>query len=670
MRAWRVAAWSFGAMCAGAAGCSGTAGDVGPPAAAPTAAAAGQVGRPTGCARRNPGAGPARDTTGAAQREGSSVALVRQGEALFAYVADPDVRSVHVVDPIRRAVLASTEVSGQPEQLLVLPDGRVVVSLSDKSKLEILEPTGRPDASLAYLCAKEVPAGPFGLALSEDDATLAVTSTAESAVSLLRADTLDLAGAAVVARSPRGVLFARDRVFVSHVAGAHLSVVDPADPARPPERVDLSLRVGSPGSAVEDLVKQREASQAYALASVTTTPGGGGEAPTTVEGRAAGIPSAKGPTKGPRVVVPMVSVDPGDRSTRTQFYYGPPPTRGVPKQAPVVTLVDPETRKSLSSHVLASTGAPRQGECNLPRAVAFRRSTEKLYVACRGVDRLLELDARAADPMRAIVRSWEVPAGPSGVAIAEREGLAVVYGAFGGQLAAVALDGGEDRTTDLDAALPKLDTALHLGRSLFYRSNDRRITADGIACASCHPDGADDGITWSTPEGPRQTLLLAGRVASSAPYGWSRNEPTLGAYIYDTSARLGGGRLHQEEIDALAKYLESMPAPPRRAVPESAVAHGMRVFLDKGCGDCHVGGTGSDNRGHDLDAAPADAGAPRRTHFDTPSLRSVSLSGPYFHDGRYRSLTELLADPNSRMGATASLTGEERVAVQAFLEAL
>ena len=56
--------------------------------------------------------------------------------------------------------------------------------------------------------------------------------------------------------------------------------------------------------------------------------------------------------------------------------------------------------------------------------------------------------------------------------------------------------------------------------------------------------------------------------------------------------------------------------------------------------------------------------------FDTPSLTRVGLTGPYFHDGRYQSLDDLLFDPNSKMGKTASLEGDQRTALRAYLESL
>jgi hypothetical protein len=618
------------------------------------------------CGRQSPGTGPIPD---GAARQGSSVALVRKDDTLLSYVADPDAKSIHTVDLAQEKPVASTSVEGSPEQIVVLDDGRVVVSLSDKQRIEVFEPGDSVEAPLVQLCARETPPGPFGLALSTDGENLAVTSTVAATVSFFETGTLDLLGAAGVPRSPRGVLFAGDnKVFVSHVAGAQLSVVEPSDPTKPAMNIDLRLRVASPVSAVDQLEKPRTGSQAYTLVSVTTGPAGG----ERKESLKAGVAPPRATRGLERIVVPMVSVDPGDTGRRTQFYYGPPPSRGVPKQAPVAAVVDPLAQQSLSTHVLARTGENDATECALPRAAAYRESTGTLYVVCRGNDLLLELDARSADPMRAVRRRWPVPPGPSGVAIAEPEGRAVVFGAFHGQLASIALDRGTDRTIDIDAPLKAADEALFLGRSLFYRTNDKRITADGVACASCHPDGGDDGVTWSTPEGPRQTLMLAGRLHGTAPYGWTRRQGTLTQYIYDTSARLGGGKMLQNDMDSLAKYVESMPSPPAMPTSDtSMVLTGMKLFIARGCAECHVGGDGSDNTSHSFEPSrPADFGMAPDPGFDTPALRSVSLSAPYFHDGRYATLGALLADKKSRMGATSSLTDGERAALEAYLGSL
>ena len=56
--------------------------------------------------------------------------------------------------------------------------------------------------------------------------------------------------------------------------------------------------------------------------------------------------------------------------------------------------------------------------------------------------------------------------------------------------------------------------------------------------------------------------------------------------------------------------------------------------------------------------------------FDTPSLRFVGGTAPYFHDGRYPTLDALLSDPGSRMGKSASLPVADRVALAAYLRTL
>jgi cytochrome c peroxidase len=107
-----------------------------------------------------------------------------------------------------------------------------------------------------------------------------------------------------------------------------------------------------------------------------------------------------------------------------------------------------------------------------------------------------------------------------------------------------------------------------------------------------------------------------------------------------------------------------MPAPPvpRRAFPD-LVAQGEQVFRRRGCVHCHGGGTGTDGQRHQL-------GSREKEAIDTPSLRQVGRTAPYFHDGRYATLDALLDDRESSMGATASLSPPERAALRAFLESL
>lgn len=627
-----------------------------------------------GCGRTQPGLGLYREGE---VRQGSSVALVRDPAdktQLFAYVADADEKALDLVHVGSKAgsskTIAQVGLEGTPEQVLVLTDGRVAVSLVDTGFVDIYEPTGEAKRPLEHRCRLSVPAGPFGLAVSEDDTLLGVTSAHDAALTVFDGQSLEPRQAFALARSPRGLLFQDHRAFVSHVTGANLTVVQVDDATPVPRRVNLAVRAGTQVAQPEDLAKLRTGSQAFTLVSVDVTPSKGQKSTTEDPKALQGDAPKKATKPARRIVVPMVTVDPGDRSQPSQFYYGPPPVAGISKHSPIAVVVDPVSEKSLVTHVIAPTGDVRREECLLPRAAAYRASTQRLYVACMGIDTVLELDARAADPMRAVVRRFDVPTRPTGLALSDAEGVLVVAAQEHGQIAKIRLGAGDVEFANLTRTTSaERSQEFHLGRELFFRTDDPRITGDGVACASCHPDGLDDGITWSTPEGPRQTLMLAGRLTGSAPYGWSRNQATLDAYISDTVSRLGGREFPKDDVAALGHYIKDLPRPPMSNVNVSLVARGEQIFAERGCTSCHaqVAEDGPT-------PAPKDVGSKTEgdwvKEFDTPSLTGVKLSAPYYHDGRYLSLDALLSDPQSQMGKTKELTQDDRSAIKVYLESL
>jgi mono/diheme cytochrome c family protein/DNA-binding beta-propeller fold protein YncE len=587
------------------------------------------------------------------------VALARAADgALLAYVADADSRSVHTlridlhpatIDAGRE--LGRTRLEGAPRQLLVLPDGRVAATLSDGTRVAVLEPAADPEAPMVTLCTREVAPEPWGLALSPDDATLAVTSGWGAALTVLDAPTLAVERVVKLPREPRAVLVGDDgTAFVSHLVGARMSAVDLAGTA-PTVDIDLGVRKSTSRARLEDMLAKRSGTQGYALARVALA---------TRVGEA-------GPA---RILAPMVSVDPGDAERRSSVYYGPP-FDGVDKEAAMVSVVDPATRAPLTRYLLGTSEAPLQGECLLPRAAAVRAKTGSLLVACFGIDALVELDALAVDPWRSPRRRFRVAPGPDGVAVDEASGRAVVFSQLGAVVSVIPLDAERDLTATIHLDYhpdPALAEARH-GRQLFYRTDDARISGDGVGCSSCHVDGREDGLTWTTPMGPRQTPMLAGRVAHTAPYGWEGDRSTLADYIGNTVTRLGGRGLPAEDVDALAKYLlVASPPPARAAAPvDRELAERGRLLFEEGkdaCASCHLGDESTDSAKHDL------GGSFTPSPLDTPSLRSVAGTAPYFHDGRYPSLEALLGDMNSRMGHSFAMQQAERAALAAYLRTL
>ncbi len=636
------------------------------------------------CERAHPGVGAARFSE---LRQGGVVALARHGTKTLAYVADEDTGAIHTIDVDKKEQIAKTPLKGSPAQLLVLADGRVAVTIKDKNLVEVLEPGDAPDKALTSLCTQEVPAEPVALAETKDDATLLVTSAWGAAMTALDVASLTPQYAVDLPREPRAILVddTGERAFVSHGIGAKLSIVDLVSSKHEVRGIDMGVMSASQFAA-RGTDRKRTGSQGYALvkAEVGVPTGTMSEQPPVVGEKPKSpnpAPARKPPPSAPvengkpaqvtpqgRIFVPMVTVDPGDPNVRSQAYYGES-RNGLPKEAPIVSVIDAGAERSMTRAAM-SLGTPMTQECLLPRAAATRSSNGTLFVTCLGVDTLLELDTRGADPIRLERRRWSVPSGPTGVAMDDKAGRAVVWSQFEGVVSIVDLEGDKVDLVSVSYDPTPEVKRIALGRQIFHTTDDLRIANDGVACASCHPEGRDDAFTWSTPEGPRQTIMLAGRAPDTEPYGWQGKHGDLKTYLGNTFSRLGGSGIHGAELDALVAYVQKVPAPPQLVSHTSpAVDEGREIFMDTstGCASCHVAGGGVDKVTHDVGSK---AIADSDTKFDTPSLLFIRGTGPYFHDGRYKTLNEMLNASDSEMGHTMQLTVRQRASLEAYLNSL
>jgi cytochrome c peroxidase len=156
--------------------------------------------------------------------------------------------------------------------------------------------------------------------------------------------------------------------------------------------------------------------------------------------------------------------------------------------------------------------------------------------------------------------------------------------------------------------------------------------------------------------------MLADRLVGTAPYGWEGEQATVTDYVVHTIGNLGGSGLAEAELEDLGRFLMVLEGPPHASADSEVVRRGRSLFEDSaaGCGACHSGRASTDTAVHDLGNVPV----------DTPSLRFVRGTAPYFHDGRYPTLEALLADPASRMGHAASLPESDRAALAVFLRSL
>lgn len=528
-----------------------------------------------------------------------------------AYVADEDPPSVRAFDALTLAERWSVRLDGAPAHLAIDGD-RVLASIRARDRVDVIDPKTRKASVFARPCVEPIglatgAAGEIFVACGWDHELVALSSKGET---LWRVD---------LPSEPRAVLVKDGRAFVSHAAGGNLSIVDTkTHVARAISLFAGVMGQGGPksvafGSSAPGL--RLVASNGFAL----VEHGGTVYAPAFV---------------GTASLHQYVSAT----------YYGGPFQDGV-----VYEIDGSYDQPGLAARLVVR----REHGCFAPRGVAVRSAALTL-VACPGEDALVE---QARDGI--VTRRLYVGAGPSAIVVDRRRDEALVWSQETRTLTRVNLVTAAFAEGHATGA-PETNAVLRHGREIFEATNDRRITSDGRGCVTCHPDGRADGFTWGTPEGPRNTLMLAGRVHGTAPYGWTRGIAGLPDYIAETMRRLGGNGLPREDLDALARYVESMRAPSSPHVDD--VSRGRAIFesAKTGCASCHAGPQLTDHRSHVvIDEA-----------VDTPSLLYVSHTAPYLHDGRSDTLDELLTETEGSMGHTTHLSPADRSALLTYLRSL
>src|SRR6185503_6517966 len=104
----------------------------------------------------------------------------------------------------------------------------------------------------------------------------------------------------------------------------------------------------------------------------------------------------------------------------------------------------------------------------------------------------------SADPRRAERGRWDVPAGPTGVALDIAKRRLVVWSQFDRIVTLIPLpkdaasaEASRKQQRLLSLSRPSavvVGADLALGRKLFHATGNDRISADGRSCASCHVD--------------------------------------------------------------------------------------------------------------------------------------------------------------------------------------
>ncbi|KYF96719.1 cytochrome-c peroxidase [Sorangium cellulosum] len=203
------------------------------------------------------------------------------------------------------------------------------------------------------------------------------------------------------------------------------------------------------------------------------------------------------------------------------------------------------------------------------------------------------------------------------------------------------------------------------GHEMFHRN-----ASGPMACASCHPEGGEDGHTWVfNPIGPRRTQFMSGGILNTAPFHWDGDMSGIEAIMDEVFERRMGG-VHQgpRRVNLFARWIDSLPAPPVSLVPDqNAVARGEALFHDKAvdCARCHAGAQLTNNQSFDVGTGKA---------FQVPSLVRIGARAPFMHNGCAATLRDRFTDTTcgggDLHGKTSHLDADQIDDLIAYLETL
>jgi DNA-binding beta-propeller fold protein YncE len=323
------------------------------------------------------------------------------------------------------------------------------------------------------------------------------------------------------------------------------------------------------------------------------------------------------------------------------------------------------------------------------RAVATSAGTDR--VAVIDVEKLVALVKRSSDEdRREMLPNWlgassefvvariATRDNPRGVAVAPDGATAWVANTLDDSLTVVDL-GRLAAATRVDLGGPKQTTHIRRGEKLFHSAN---ITFQRqFACATCHPDGHVDGLTYDIEAdgigvNPLDNRTLRG-IFDTDPFKWAGTNVTLsrqcGARLAVFFTRIAP--FTPEQLRAVNDYTVTIPRPPNRHRPLGAelteaqrrgklifertrTKDGREIPPEGRCVTCHFPPYFTDRTVRDVGTKQALDGSGK---FDVPHLNNIYDSAPYLHNGMSDTLEEIwtIHNPYDQHGVTNDMTKDE-----------
>lgn len=226
---------------------------------------------------------------------------------------------------------------------------------------------------------------------------------------------------------------------------------------------------------------------------------------------------------------------------------------------------------------------------------------------------------------------------------------------------------------------PETLTPQRLGATIFY---DARHSLDQwYSCHTCHYNGGINSKamdTWNdgSPLTMKAVIPLY-HAEQTGPWTWHGWQSTLRDSVQGSfEATMQGKEISHEEADAFIAFLSSNRPPPNPfREPDGSLSdaaqRGRSIFESHsaGCATCHTGSYFTDGQIHDVGLGSEED---EYEGYNTPTLLGVYRKVRFLHDGRAKTLEEVLTDYHSpeKVAGERPLSEEERADLIAYLKSL
>jgi len=427
-------------------------------------------------------------------------------------MVNPEAGTVSIFDTATNARLVELPTGREPSAVVIHPDGKTayVANRGEATVVKIANLDGTPSVSSPLAVGSE----PTGLALSPTGATLYVAEWAEGRIAVVATATMTETGAIAAPRNPRGVAVTND----GDADDSDELIVVPEFYGEP------TGTEGADGSRA-GRVRLYRASDLSPDTAITLAPIDSGFAPSTAPAGAPTVTTAPNQLwnaviVGPKLYLPSISAAPAaptnfQSNVHAVVYVGDLAThaedRGLNGTMVLPRLVrdqipDPTAKQFLADIVdldFIGTGVA--------------------YVLSRGSDTVqrVVLDPtqgpRLGSPQNKQIELNTTPAGsvgpcqtPTGIVTAHAGARAFVNCWVTRSLGVLDLSQQALATTVASSAIGAGERDVQDGRRFFFTGRGRWSNSGWSDCASCHPDGLSDNMTWSFAAGPRQSTSLDG----------------------------------------------------------------------------------------------------------------------------------------------------------------